>query len=338
MVCFAGVRDDFDGRDKIHVAPVQLLISHQANNLVEVYTVQKAKRRGMVTNRTCAVVVTFHPDNDVIENLHKLRDQVESLVVVDNGSSPESISLLRRASAEIKFELIENGENLGIATALNIGIRWVERNAYHWVIFFDQDSAVTEAFMETMIRAYETHPQRDRLAILVPQYVDKRLGSPLPPPLTSEGKLEVATTSGTLMLVSSFRTHGLFEDDLFIDGVDYEYSLRLRSSGYLIEECREAVLLHSPGSPQTHRFCGLYLCQTANYSPLRRYYQERNKIWVARKYWRKCPGSCFKLFKYSLNALAKIVLAENQKWDKCYYFSMGIADGLRGRMGKTNRL
>jgi rhamnosyltransferase len=291
----------------------------------------------MSTNRICAVVVTFHPDEDVLENLYKLRDQVDGLVVVDNGSSPQSIALLRRASSEIQFELIENGENLGIATALNIGIRWVERNDYHWVILFDQDSAVTDGFIATMIHAYETHPQSDRLGILVPRYVDKRSGNRIPAPLTRKGEIEIATTSGSLMLVSSFLAHGLFVDDLFIDSVDYEYSLRLRSDGYLLEECQEAVLLHSPGTPKIHRFFGIYLFQTSNYSPIRRYYQERNKIWVARKYWRKCPDSCLKLFSFSLNALVKIILAENQKWDKCYSFSMGIVDGFRGRMGRTNR-
>ncbi|HEU5408750.1 MAG TPA: glycosyltransferase family 2 protein, partial [Nitrospira sp.] len=228
----------------------------------------------MVANRTCAVVVTFHPDAEVLDNLDKLRAQVQALVVVDNGSSPESLNLLRRANSKIQFELIENGENLGIATALNIGVRWAEHNSYHWVILFDQDSTVTDGFMDTMIHAFESSLHRDRLAILVPRYVDKRLGKTLPRVLVRTGGLEAAMTSGSLMLLSSFRKHGPFEDDLFIDAVDYEHSLRLRSTGCLIEECQQAILLHSPGTPRIHRFYGLYLFTTSNYSPLRRYYQE----------------------------------------------------------------
>jgi rhamnosyltransferase len=292
----------------------------------------------MVTNSTCAVVITFHPDTDVLENLSKLRGQVQGLVVVDNGSPAAAISLLRIASSQLGFQLVENGENLGIATALNIGVHWAESHSYQWVIFFDQDSAVTDGFMDTMLHAFENSPRGDRLAILVPHYVDKRSGSDLPAISVRTGGLETAMTSGTLMRVSSFQQHGKFEEDLFIDAVDYEFSLRLRSNGYFIEECNQAVLLHAPGAPKVHKLWGMYLFQTANYSPVRRYYQERNKVWVARRYWRRFPFFCMKLFVFSLKDCAKGILAESRKWDKFYHASAGIADGFRGRMGRFNRI
>jgi len=291
----------------------------------------------MVANQTCAVVITFHPDEEVFKNIEKLRGQVQALVVVDNGSLPESLTLLRRASVETQFHLIENGENLGIATALNIGIRWAEHNTYPWVILFDQDSTITDAFMETMLRAYETHPHRDSLAILVPRYVDQRLGSPIPPILAKSGTLEAAMTSGSLMRISSFLQHGPLEDGLFIDAVDYEYSLRVRCNGYLISECPQAVLLHSPGTPKVHTLFGMYLFQTSNYTPIRRYYQMRNYTWIARRYWKKYPHFCLKLVISNMTNLIKILFAEDRKWEKYCYSTVGILDGLRGRMGKTNR-
>src|SRR5665213_1179891 len=220
----------------------------------------------MVSNSVCAVVVTFHPESDVLESLSKVRQQVQALVVVDNGSPETSINLLRAASHQTGFELIENGENLGIGAALNIGIRWAEVNGFEWVILFDQDSAVMEGFMDAMLRGFENISKRDRLAILVPRYVDKRSGIPLPQDRAKSGGLQTAMTSGSLMRVSLFHEHGLFEEELFIDSVDSEYSLRLRSSGHLIEECNDAVLLHSPGHPTVLRLCGVRLFQTANYS------------------------------------------------------------------------
>jgi rhamnosyltransferase len=282
-------------------------------------------------------VVTFHPDADVLENLSKLREQMQALVVVDNGSSEASLSLLRAASSQLGFELIENRENLGIAAALNTGIHWAERNGFKWAILFDQDSAVTEGFMDAMLHAYETNPRRDRLAIVAPRCVDKRSGAVISQGAAENGELETAMTSGSLMLVALFRELGYFQEELFIDAVDYEYSLRLRSRGYLIEECDHAVLLHSPGNPTVRRFCGIRLFQTANYGPLRRYYQDRNRIWVTRRYWRKYPIFCLRLFKYSLHDYLKTILGETEKWNKCYSATLGIVDGLRGRMGKTDR-
>jgi len=288
-------------------------------------------------NSVCAVVVTFHPDLDVLENISKLRSQVQGLVVVDNGSSPASIDLLRAASSEIGFEIFENGENLGIAAALNIGVRWADANLFQWVALFDQDSAVTEGFMDTMLHAFVTNPRGERLAILVPRYIDKRSAADIPAISVKTGGLEAAMTSGTLMKTSSFRQHGPFEEGLFIDAVDYEYSLRLRSHGCFIEECGNALLLHSPGAPKIHTFMGKYLFRTSNYSPARRYYQERNKVWVTRRYWRQFPFFCFKLFFFSSKDYVKCILAENQKWDKFYYASLGVADGFRDRMGRLNK-
>ncbi|MEO8734932.1 MAG: glycosyltransferase family 2 protein [Edaphobacter sp.] len=288
-------------------------------------------------NSVCAVVVTFHPEPDVIENLSKVRQQVQGLVVIDNGSPQASIDLLQSASGQIGFELVENVDNLGIAAALNTGVRWADANSFEWIILFDQDSAVTDGFIETMLRAFEKSPSGDRLGILVPHYVDKRFGIPLPQDAAKGGGLETAMTSGSLMRASLFREHGSFQEELFIDSVDSEYSLRVRSCGYSIEECNDAVLLHSPGYPTVLRFCGIRLFKTANYSPVRRYYQDRNRIWLVRKYWWKFPKFCLRLFRDSFKEHAKTILGENEKWNKCYCAGLGIADGLRGRMGKFNR-
>jgi len=291
----------------------------------------------MVSNGVCAVIVTFHPDSDVLENLSKVRQQVQGLVVVDNGSPQGAIQWLRSASQQIGFELIENGENLGIGAALNTGVHWAEASAFEWVILFDQDSAVTEGFMEAMLRAFENISKKDRLGILVPRYVDKRSGIPLPQDAAKSGGLETAMTSGSLMRVSLFREHGLFEEELFIDSVDSEYSLRLRYSGHRIEECDDAILLHSPGQPTVLRLWGVRLFQTSNYSPVRRYYQDRNRIWMTRKYWKKFPKFCLRLYRDSLKDHVKTLLGEDQKWNKSYCAGLGILDGLRGHMGKFDR-
>ncbi len=291
----------------------------------------------MIANSVCAIVVTFHPEPDVLKNLAKVGQQVQGLVVVDNGSPQDSINLLRSARHQIGFELIENGENLGIGAALNTGVRWADANSFDWTILFDQDSATTDGFIEAMLQGFENNPGVDRLAILVPRYVDKRSGIPLPQDRAKSGGLQTAMTSGSLMRVSLFREHGLFEEELFIDSVDSEYSLRLRSSGHLIEECKDAVLLHSPGHPTVLRLCGVRLFQTANYSAVRRYYQDRNRIWLTRKYWRKFPKFCLRLYRDSFKEHAKTILGEDQKWNKCYCAGLGILDGLRGRMGKFDR-
>jgi rhamnosyltransferase len=288
----------------------------------------------MIPNNVTAIVVTFHSDSDVLENLSKIHQQVQSVVVVDNGSRLESLVSLRAASSSRGFCLIENGENLGVATALNIGIRHAQIAGADWVLLFDQDSTVTPGFTEAMLQGFASSRWKDRLGILVPHYIDKRLGSPLSVIRVKGGELEAAITSGSLLPMSVVRNNGYFEDCLFIDAVDFEYCLRLRSRGLHIEECSQAVLLHSPGTPMIHRFRGRSLFQTNNYSPTRRYYQQRNNIWIARRYWTKFPLFCFNLFFTGVKDCVKILIAEDDKRNKLQACLTGTVDGIKGRMGR----
>jgi rhamnosyltransferase len=232
--------------------------------------------------------------------------------------------------------VIENGDNLGIARALNQGVHRLRDLGFTSVFLFDQDSTITPGYAEVMTSCFGDSLSTRSLAILVPHYVDRRFGSVLEPPAGGDGHLEAATTSGSLMPVEIFETAGFFAEDLFIDGVDYEYSLRVRRLGFTIDECKTAVLLHSPGTPTHHRGLGGKQFQAANYSPVRRYYQERNKIWVAKRYWRAFPGFCARQFLTSAKDLMKIVLVEQDKLRKCRFFFRGTLDGLRNRTGKMN--
>lgn len=292
-------------------------------------------KESMISDRACAVVVSYHPGPDVLENLALLGQQLRAVIVVDNGSTPEELAHLRSARSSIGFVLIENGENLGIATALNYGIRHALSLLCDRVFLFDQDSRITPGFVETMLSAFDLEASRGRLGILIPQYVDKRLGTAMPTVFESDGTIESAMTSGSLIASDTLRDHGLFVDELFIDGVDHEFSLRLRAAGFVIALCSEALLLHSPGAPTRHTLPWRrkpFL--SSNYGHVRRYYQERNRIWLFRRYWRTFPGFCRRQTRDSLKEFSKIVMFERDKLRKIRHLLRGLWHGLRGRMGR----
>lgn len=292
----------------------------------------------MIERSVCGIVVTFRPKSEDLENFAKLRPQVQGLVVVDNGSPEETRAMLRTASRACGFTLLENGENLGIATALNIGVKWAESEGYSWVALFDQDSTAPPAFIDTMLRAYDRSLRWDRIGLIVPRYIDSRRGIPISALYAKDGSLQVAMTSGSLMPVSIFSREGWFEDSFFIGGVDYEYCLRLRSIGYSVEECADAVLLHAPAAFTECTVHGTRLFSTSNYSAGRRYYRERNTVWMIKKYWKRYPGFFVGMLSDSVKDGVKILLAETGKLRKLYYMALGVRDGLLGRMGRTVEL
>jgi len=286
----------------------------------------------------CGVVVTFHPLPEDIVNLSILRPQVEGMVVVDNGSTGANLERLREASGEAHFELIENGENLGLAEGLNLGAKWARSQGFEWVMFFDQDSAVTPGLVDTMMREFTTHPLREQVALIVPRYVDRRTGRILPARYNGDGTLKFAMTSGSLMPLSLLEEQGWFEVGLFIGGIDFDYSLRVQCAGYKLLECKDAVLLHAPSSPRVHRLFGATIFMTSNYGAIRRYYSERNRVWLRRKYIGKFPAICLELYWSSLKEAIKVIIGEEDKWQKIRYIVWGMLDGWRGRKGRNDDL
>jgi rhamnosyltransferase len=272
----------------------------------------------------------------MVDNLFKVSAQVQDLIVVDNGSDANEIDTLRLATHTLGFHLIENRENLGLAQALNQGVRWAKNKNHSWVIFFDQDSQVTEGFVAHLLAAWKSHPKPERLGAMHPRYLDPATGSEFIVWRASDGGPVVSMTSGALMPAWIFDKVGVFASEYFIDCVDFEFCFRLRAAGYLIADSRDAVLMHAAGAATgTIRMMGLTFRPT-NHSPARRYYMSRNRIAMYRKYFTSFPRWILRSMNESLGETIKCFLGEEDRARKFRSFLLGTWDGLMGRMGKRD--
>ena len=291
----------------------------------------------MTAQSVCAVIVTYHPNARMLENLPQVLAQVQGLVVIDNGSSVEELVPLRVKKQLLGFQLIENGENLGIAEALNQGVRWAHDQGYPWVILFDQDSGITDGFIRHMFATWESHPDRERVGSIHPRYVDPATGIEAAVPRASDGSPVLPMTSGSLMPAWIFDKIGWFASEYFIDAVDWEYCFRIRAAGYLIADSRQARLLHSPGSPARAMILGRTF-HLSHHSAIRRYYISRNSIVLSRKYLFSFPGWILNVLYRHLHETIVCLLAEENRARKLRNFLLGTWDGLSGRMGKREGL
>jgi len=292
----------------------------------------------VITQSVCAVVVTYRPRLTMLENLRHVLAQLPGMVVVDNGSNADELDWLREASQSLGFQLIENGENLGIAEALNQGVHWAKSKGYPWVILFDQDSRITDGFIGQMFAAWESHPERVRVASIHPKYVDPDTGTEPMVRRASDGGPIRSMTSGALMPVWIFDKIGWFAADYFIDFVDFEYCFRIRAAGYLIADSRQAVLLHAAGHGKRKLdFLG-FSFRPIHHSAARRYYMSRNRVAVYRKYLHIFPGWILQFMYESLRETIKCFIGEQDRARKFRSFLLGTWDGLIGRMGKREGL
>jgi rhamnosyltransferase len=285
----------------------------------------------MSARSVCAVIVTYHPTPRMVDNLSATYSQVDAMVVIDNGSNYDPLERLRAASRSLGFQLIENGENLGIAEALNLGVRWAMSKGHPWVILLDQDSTITEQFVERIFKTFEEAPHPQSAAIVAPTCVEADTGMKGRLMKSRRGEVLTAMTSGSLIPTRVFDRTGLFETDLFIDYVDIEFCLRLRRQGMSILES-PAELRHSLGRTSCYRLLGLQFSAT-NHSPARRYYITRNRLVLMARYLGDFPW-IWRESKAFVAEFVKILLVEDDKASKLRAVAAGIYDALRGRLGK----
>lgn len=288
----------------------------------------------VLASHTCAIMVTYHPDDATQKNIGKIMPQVGGMVIVDNGSDETELSPLRRIGELPKVTLIENGENLGIAEALNQGVLHAKSLGFSWVILFDQDSEATDGFMTQMFETWSLAPDREHVAAVHPRYVHPVTGVEPWYPRADDGGPFTSLTSGCLMPVWIFDKIGLFASEYFIDLVDTEYGLRTREAGYRLIDSKQAILLHTVGNPQRHRLFGIIPYGTSNHNSLRRYYYSRNWVVLFRRYFRTFPSWTGTGALGAMKETMKCFVGEANRLQKIRSVLHGVYDGFSGKMGK----
>ncbi|MEI7973680.1 MAG: glycosyltransferase, partial [Bdellovibrio sp.] len=81
-----------------------------------------------------ACIVSFYPGEDFVQNLKSVQAQGVDVLVVDNSESLEVQKAIREQCRSLGIFCITNGQNLGIAGALNTGVRRAQENAYKWLL------------------------------------------------------------------------------------------------------------------------------------------------------------------------------------------------------------
>lgn len=288
--------------------------------------------------KVAAIIISYNPDNNLLDSINLLINQVDKIIIVDNGSESQkkkNINLIKDIDNK-KIEVIFNEENLGIATALNIGVKEALNQGYNWILTMDQDSKASSNMVEKMLEVYNTIDESERKEILsiFPNFVDERIQSiEENSEMNAYEYVDADITSGNLLRAEVFDKVGFFDDSLFIDLVDTDFCMRLNEENIKMIKVRDAILYHSLGESQSVKsIFGKF--NTSNHSALRRYYMTRNRFYTWEKY--KDLNSFTlnrdkKLFK---KEFVKIILGEKDKVNKIKMVFRGYKDYKKGIRGK----
>lgn len=273
-----------------------------------------------------ALVVSYEGGEELAATVLALLPQVGHVLIVDNGSGPSTRVLVDKLAArpEISVKLLD--ENRGIGAALNVGIAFAKAAGFKWVLTMDQDSIASDGLMREFSAA---HGLLGSKVVLTPSIVNHgtvvRRSACVQP-------VAYAITSGNLLPLSLFDEVGPYDEGLFIDCVDFDFSLRLRRAGYSIYRVPSAVLNHRLGEASEIPVWARRLY--ARHRPTRRYYMYRNYCYLAERYLCSFPGFIVKLGIAQVLLTVLVAFFDAQPCASYRAAAMGIRDYLLRRDGQ----
>lgn len=288
----------------------------------------------------CAIITAYCPDDYFPERVRCIRAQVGLVIlVVDGGGRPNIANILKNLFQNDSSIIVSPlSENMGIATALNVGISIAKQRKYKWVLTLDDDTIAESDMMKNLIESWHivTKQGGKPIALMGMLSKDAYTGN-VDDNCKYNNNFFVEKrgiiTSGSLMSLDTYDAIGSFREEFFIDSVDYDYCMRARAKGYRIIKICKIGMIHSLGRAEEYNI-GWFKVQTTNHSTVRRYYMYRNSTVLARDYFMRDPLYSLAVFFFQLKTLFVVLFLEKDKSMKLKFMLQGVMDGWRKRMGK----
>ncbi len=282
----------------------------------------------MAPDEILAAVVSYNGGVKTVRTIEALLGQVGSVLVVDNGSGSDSLELLKSLDGRSEVSLFFLQKNQGIGFALNPAIRIARASGFRWVPTMDQDSLADRAMIDGSRTAVARNPDWACLTPTIALHGVRNTNR------SRDEAVGYAITSGNLVRLDVFDKTGLYDEGMFVDQLDFDFSLRARKAGFGIYRVADATLVHElgdAGAPRT--FLGKF---HTFHSPLRRYYSFRNYLHLAKRHVRNFPGFILKLGVAHMALLLTITIYGRDRARSFLFIGRGVLDFFRDRMGPYN--
>ncbi len=232
--------------------------------------------------KIAAAVILYHPDKHALANIISYCNHVNMLYVFDNSAQASGIEEKLLALGNISY--FHDGDNRGIASRLNQAAAYAIRDGFEWLLMMDQDSGFADGMLDEYINCLDQFAAKTEVALF-------GVNAEKQPIITVKNcypqNPEDLITSGTLLNLSLFLKIGPFDEQLFIDGVDHEYTIRTLVAGYKTVRFSNITLLHQIGTlVKRTSIKTMFLMKKEKrvHSALRCYYVYRNNLYLQKKY------------------------------------------------------
>lgn len=194
-----------------------------------------------------AGIVTYNPSLQRLEeNIEAISPQVGEVLLYDNASSNvEDVKrLVEEGTWEVPISIICGQKNAGLAVALNNLCDEARTRGMEFILLLDQDTVVEQDLVTKLVGLAD-----GSIGIVAPLFQDR---NEVVERRAAERFEDVkrAITSGSLLRLDVWERVGGYDENLFIDWVDYEFCDRLLLNGYRIVRNNDASILHELGNKE----------------------------------------------------------------------------------------
>ena len=236
------------------------------------------------------IVVNWNAKEYLRDCFQSLRAQTFSnfeVIMVDNGSTDGSVEYVQR-NFPGWVRILTNARNEGFSGGNNRGIRAASGK---YVVLLNNDAQADPRWLEELVKVAEENPRAGMLACKIYLQGGLKIIDNVGHQIYRDGlnrgrgrleadhgqydqMEEVLFPSGCAALYrrEMLEEVGLFDEDFFAYGDDTDLGLKGRLAGW---KC-----LYVPKAIVHHR----YSQSSSPYSPLKAFYVERNRVWIAVKY------------------------------------------------------
>lgn len=291
------------------------------------------------------VLVNYNASNltlECIKSILGINYQNFKIIVVDNNSSLDDYDNMSNVCQDSAWDilLIRNKINAGFAAACNIGIDLAIQNRSDFILLLNNDTTVTETFLEELIKYSKNRKEECVLSSVIQYsesphniwfaggYISKLRASGFHTKSTNYLKnfgFETEFISGCCMLIpkSVIDTIGKLSEEYFLYLEDVDYCARLKNSGIKMYVVPSSVIFHKVNAT------------TSKYSSqLPLYYNSRNRLYFSKKYF---PKYFFITLAYlALAFVFKSFIGLLKQKNDYFFYKKAVQDYFKGINGKVS--
>ena len=240
------------------------------------------------------IIVNWNGVTDTLEVLRQLAGVSGPplrIIVVDNGSTDDSVAILRRQAPQV--ELVETGENLGFAGGNLAGLRHAFATPdFGWVLLLNNDVAVDRDFLPPLLEAcrdpqvgasapkiYYFEPRNliwsagGRLRFRETVTVELGQGEEDGPAFSAPAEMTYLTTCCLLIPRDALEVVGPLDPVFFIGVDDADWSRRARDAGFRLRYVPQSRIWHK-----------VAVSTGGSYTPFKTFHTGRSNTLYARRH------------------------------------------------------